>query len=112
MFQDRKKELQRLEEALLKDRELFDPELPDEFEEDLGEDTPPEEFDEELFEDTVRIPEVWNTDSADADLDELSREVYDAPRPRSTGLLGFATAVLILAAILGWLVLKERGMLP
>ena len=105
MFQDRKKEL-------LKDRELFDPELPEEFEEDLTQDAPPEEFDEALFEDTVRVPDLWNTDSTDADLEELSREVYDSSRPRSTGLLGFAAAVLIMAAILGWLVLKERGLLP
>ena len=111
MFKDQKEELDRLEAELLKDKELYDPELPEEFEEGLAEDAPPEEFDGTLISDTRRV-DVWNNDTSDADLDELSREVYEAPKPRSFSLLGFAAAVLVLAAILGWLVLKERGLLP
>ena len=112
MFKDQKEELQRLEEALRQDQELYEPELPEEFEEDLEDDTPPEEFDEDLIEGTASDPEGWNTDITDEDLEELSREVYETPRPRGTGLLGFVTVLLLLAALLGWLVMKERGLLP
>ena len=108
MFKDQKKELQRLEEELLKDQELYEPAMPEEFEEVIIEDNLPEEFAEYDFPE----PESWNTDVADQDLDELSREVYDAPKKRSNPLLGIAAALLLLAAALGWLVMKQRGMLP
>ena len=54
----------------------------------------------------------WNTDTTDEDLEELSRAVYEAPRRRSPNLLGIAAGLLLLAAALGWLVMKERGLLP
>ena len=107
MFKDQKKELARLEEELLKDQELYDPALPEEFEEDLPEEDLPEEFDFDGPE-----PEMWNSDTADEDLEELSREVYDTPKRSYTNLLGIAAALLLLAAALGWLVMKQRGMLP
>jgi hypothetical protein len=112
MFKDQKEELRRLEEELLKDQELYDPALPEEFEEDALADEPPEEFDEDLIDRDIPTPNGWNTDDADEDLEALSQEVYDTRPRRNTGLLGFAAGLLLLAAILGWLVLKERGMLP
>ena len=110
MFKDQKEELQRLEEALRQDQELYEPELPEEFEETPEEDLLPGEFEEDDFPDTVS--DGWNTDSCEVDLEELSREVYDAPRRRSPNLLGLAAGLLLLAAALGWLVMKERGLLP
>ena len=112
MFKDQKEELQRLEEELLKDQELYDPALPEEFEEDTLADKPPEEFDEDLIGEDVPTPDAWNTDAADEDLNALSQEVYETRPRRSTGLLGLAAGLLLLAAILGWLVMKERGLLP
>lgn len=112
MFKDQKEELQRLEEELLKDKALYDPELPEGFDEELVEDTLPEEFDEALIEDAPPVSEAWNSDDTDADLEQFSREVYEAPRPRSYSFLGFTAMILLLAAVLGWLVLKERGLLP
>ena len=107
MFKDQKKELQRLEEELLKDQELYEPALPEEFEEDMTEDDLPEELD-------YHIPAAngWNSDVSDTDLDELSQEVYDTPRKSSVNLMGIAAALLLLAAALGWLVMKKRGLLP
>ena len=103
MFKDQKKELQRLEEELLKDQELYEPAMPEEFEEDL-----PEEFEEY---DTPEV-EGWNSDISDENLDELSQEVYDTPQKRPNRLLGIAATLLMLAAVLGWLVMKKRGLLP
>ena len=108
MFKDQKEELQRLEEALRQDRELYEPELPEEFEETP--DILPEEFDGEPFE--ASDADGWNTDTTDEDLEELSRAVYEEPRRRSPNLLGIAAGLLLLAAALGWLVMKERGLLP
>lgn len=112
MFKDQKEELRRLEEELLKDQELYDPALPEEFEEDALADDPPEEFDEDLIGEDVPTPDAWNTDAADEDLDALSQEVYETRPRRGSSLLGLAAGLLLLAAILGWLVMKERGLLP
>ena len=109
MFKDQKEELARLEEELLKDQELYDPALPEEFEEDAAE---VEDFADGFADYDIPAPEGWNTDTADEDLEELSREVYDTPRRRGNGLLGFTAFLLLLAAALGWLVMKQRGMLP
>ena len=43
---------------------------------------------------------------------ELSEELWAPEKPRSLRLLGFLTVLLLIAAALGWLVLKERGLLP
>ena len=108
MFKDQKKELARLEEELLKDQALYEPAMPEEFEEVLVEEDLPEEFEEYDTPD----PAIWNSDITDADLDELSREVYDTPQKRPNRLLGIAATLLMLAAVLGWLVMKKRGLLP
>ena len=105
MFKEQKRELQRLEEALEEDRALYEPELPDEFEEIPAEDDLPEEFDEAVF-------SIRNTDRTDVDPEELSEELWAPEKPRSLRLLGFLTVLLLIAAVLGWLVLKERGLLP
>ena len=105
MFKDQKRELQRLEEALEEDRALYEPELPDEFEEIPAERDLPEEFDEAVF-------SIRNTDRTDVDPEELSEELWAPEKPRSLRLLGFLTVLLLIAAVLGWLVLKERGLLP
>ena len=105
MFKDQKRELQRLEEALEEDRALYEPELPEEFEEIPAEDDLPEEFDEAVF-------SIRNTDRTDVDPEELSEELWAPEKPRSLRLLGFLTVLLLIAAVLGWLVLKERGLLP
>ena len=105
MFKDQKRELQRLEEALEEDRALYEPELPDEFEEISAECDLPEEFDEAVF-------SIRNTDRTDVDPEELSEELWAPEKPRSLRLLGFLTVLLLIAAVLGWLVLKERGLLP
>ena len=107
MFKDQNKELARLEEELLKDQELYDPALPEEFEEDIVEDDLPEELEYD-----APVASGWNTDVADEDLDALSREVYDAPRKRSNPLPVIAAVLLLLVVALGWLVMKQRGMLP
>ena len=105
MFKDQKRELQRLEEALEEDRALYEPELPEEFEEIPADDDLPEEFDEAVF-------SILNTDRTDVDPEELSEELWEPEKPRSLRLLGFLTVLLLIAAVLGWLVLKERGLLP
>jgi hypothetical protein len=105
MFKDQKRELQRLEEALEEDRALYEPELPEEFEEIPADDDLPEEFDEAVF-------SIRNTDRTDVDPEELSEELWEPEKPRSLRLLGFLTVLLLIAAVLGWLVLKERGLLP
>ena len=105
MFKDQKRELQRLEEALEEDRALYEPELPEEFEEIPAEDDLPEEFDEAVF-------SIRNTDRTDVDPEELSEELWAPEKPRSLRLLGFLTVLLLIAAVLGWLVLNERGLLP
>ena len=104
MFKDQKRELQRLEEALEEDRALYESELPEEFEE-VPEDDLPEEFDDAVF-------SIRNTDHTDVDPEELSEELWAPEKPRSLRLLGFLTVLLLIAAALGWLVLKERGLLP
>ena len=81
------------------------PELPEEFEEIPAEDDLPEEFDEAVF-------SIRNTDRTDVDPEELSEELWAPEKPRSLRLLGFLTVLLLIAAVLGWLVLKERGLLP
>ena len=105
MFKDHKRERQRLEEALEEDRALYEPELPEEFEEIPAERDLPEEFDEAVF-------SIRNTDRTDVDPEELSEELWAPEKPRSLRLLGFLTVLLLIAAVLGWLVLKERGLLP
>ena len=105
MFKDQKRELQRLEEALEEDRALYEPELPEEFEEIPADDDLPEEIDQAVF-------SIRNTDRTDVDPEELSEELWEPEKPRSLRLLGFLTVLLLIAAVLGWLVLKERGLLP
>ena len=51
-------------------------------------------------------------DMEDVDPEELSEELWAPEKPRSLRLLGFLTVLLLIAAVLGWLVLKERGLLP
>ena len=112
MFKDQKKELQRLEAELEKDRELYEPELPEEFEEVDAENDLPDDFDANLISETAVFPRVRNTDHTDIDPDALSEELWTPEKPRSVRLLGFVTVLLLIAAALGWLVLKERGLLP
>ena len=103
MFKDQKKELQRLEEELLKDQEAYEPAMPEEFEEDLT---------EEFAEYSAQEVDGWNADVTDTDLEDFSDQVYEAPKKSSVNLLSIAAALLLLAAALGWLVMKKRGMLP
>ena len=112
MFKDQKKELQRLEAELEKDRKLYEPELPEEFEELAEETDLPDDFDANLISDTAVFPRVRNTDNTDIDPEALSKDLLEPEKPRSVRLLGFVTILLLIAAALGWLVLKERGLLP
>ena len=99
MFKGRDEELKRLEEALLEE-----PEAPE------AEET--EEPEIRNYANGYGTPEAWNADSMDGDLEEYSREVYQGSGSRRVRLLGIASLLLGLAALLGWLVLKQRGMLP
>ena len=104
MFRDRSEELKKLEEALLEE------EVPEEDgEPDWEADQEPEIRN---FANGYGTPEAWNSDDMDGDLEEYSREVYESGNSRRLRLLGFAALLLIIAAILGWMVLKQRGMLP
>ena len=108
MFRDQKDALRRLEEELLKqeqpEEEAKEDLLPDgDDPTDFGEDPPIENF--------ANHYGAYNADRTDADLDELSREVYDPPVRRHAGL-GLAAALLLLASALGWLYLRSKGMLP
>lgn len=97
MFRDQKKELDRLEKALL---EQTEPE--EEFEED------PEEISEE------EIPEytIYNNDATDVDPEEFSEEIDDPPKKRSMGLLAVAFFLMTGAfCFLIWFILKSGGFL-
>ena len=92
MFRDQKKELDRLEKALL-DQEAEEP----------AEDSP-----------AVEIPDdaAYNSDVSDVDLDAFGEDVYDPPRKRSLGLLAVLFAILTTAFCLFiWLMLKNGGYL-
>ena len=99
MFKGRDEELKRLEEALLEEPEVPDPEES-------------EETEIRNYANGYGAPEAWNADSMDGDLEEYSREVYQGSGSRRLRLLGIAAMLLCIAALLGWLVLKQRGMLP
>ena len=102
MFKDQKKELARLEEELLKDQELYDPALPEEFEEALPEEDLPEDFDFDGPE-----PDIWNADNTDEDPEEPKKpEKPENPDTGDagdflwlgmmlTGLFGFAATVTV-----------------
>ena len=98
MFRDREKELERLNRQLLEEDE--------EYEEDEYEDEEDEEYEED-----DALPEIYNTDSADIDLEEYSDTVYEEPR-RSWSLVAavllLTAAVLLLFAVL---LAKKGGLL-
>lgn len=136
MFKDTKKELERLQQALLEEQAQED--LPEE-EEALPEDTEDlltdEELERLLGETTAAEPgpvvyrnqandygrqlrnyangyRATNTDRADVDLERYSKEVEQASRGRSRGLV--LTALLLIAGILLvllWWAIRFGGLL-
>lgn len=81
MFKDKDQELRRLEDALWEQEEADLPEAPEEY-------GPAEAGDYYAY----------NADQADVDLDSYSEEVWQAPKPRFTGLI--TLACILSAAIL------------
>lgn len=98
MFRDREKALEKLQEQLLEEEN----------------DLPEEEFtkdDETVYDDAPQDVHAYNTDTADADLDDYSEAVYEASRRRSGCVLWF---VLVTAAVLlaiSWFLAKQGGLL-
>ena len=92
MFQDREKELQRLNQQLLEDEE--------------------EEYSEEICEQEEQPDyDAYNADTCDVDLEEYSQAVYEEPnrgrRLVAAILLATAAALLLLAYLLA----KKEGLL-
>lgn len=96
---ERKSELERLEEALLAEEEL-DEEYDEEYEVDAA------------YANYANGYRIYNTDTADADLEDFSDEVYRAEAPRRTGLWValLLISLLVLGFLAGWL-LKYLGVL-
>lgn len=92
MFRDQKKELDRLEKALL-----------DQEEEEPVEDSPATEIPDDA---------AYNSDVSDVDLDDFGDDVYDPPQKRALGRFAVAFAILTAAfCLLIWLILKNGGYL-
>lgn len=98
MFRDREKALEKLQAQLLEE------------ESDLPEEEVTEE-DETVYDDDAQDVRAYNTDTTDADLDDYSDAVYDAPRGRGGCILWFAllTAGVLLA--ISWFLAKQGGLL-
>lgn len=93
MFRDQKKELDRLEQALLEQEEA---------EEALA-DAPGAELPDRA---------VYNNDLSDVDLEAFGEDVYDPPKKRSLWPLALAFVVLTaLFCFLIWFMLKNGGYL-
>ena len=94
MFKDKQEELERLEAQLL--QEDVEEDLPD-GEQEEAEEVPPVIY-HNYSNDYGR--RIYNTDTADMDLEEYSDEVYE-PRKRSDVLVLSAIALALVGAILG-----------
>ena len=102
MFRDQKKELERLEKALL---EQAEPEETQEEPEFAQEET------EYIQEDEPEYT-IYNNDATDVDPEEFGDAVYDPPKKRPMGLL--AVAFFLITAtffFLVWFMLKIGGFL-
>ena len=86
MGKERKSELEWLEEALLAEEEEEEEEEPEA---------------DRTYTNFANGYRIYNTDTADPDLDDFSEEVYRAERPRRTGL--WITLLLISLLALGFL---------
>ncbi len=98
MFRDREKALEKLQEQLLEEEQALQ-------EEASAED------DETVYDDAVQDVRAYNADTTDADLNDYSHTVYDAPRHRGGCILWFAllTAGVLLA--ISWFLAKQGGLL-
>ena len=121
MFKDKKEELKRLEEALLLEAQQEEAEAQEEAELEEAEallDDPDDfgEIDAEAYRNYAnRYGKVraYNTDKTDAQMDTFSETVYDGKhRNPNLGLLALAATLLVgIVAVLGWIVLRIKGLL-
>lgn len=99
MFQDRQRELERLQQELLEEEEYID----DESEEDEPYPLSPADYDD---------TRIYTNHPADVSPEELSDELLLPPRRSMRGLV--IAALLITAGVLmllAWLLLRMRGMI-
>ena len=121
MFKDKKEELQRLEEALLLEAQQEEEEAQQKAELEEAEallDDPDDfgEIDAEAYRNYANQygqVKAYNTDRTDAQLDDFSETVYEGNRRRTNlSLLALAAALLVgIVAVLGWIVLRFKGLL-
>ena len=124
MFHDRNQELERLSQALWEDAEEPEEELDDEeeYDEEEYDDEYDEEFDEEFddeyeeFDDQEALAAVsvraYNNDRTDADLEELSDEVYYASKsPLTVFLILAGLCAMAACLVLVLVLLRHYGLL-
>ena len=103
MFRDREKALQELQKQLLED----------ENEEAVPEETPDEDDDlpQEVYDDYTTDLHAYNSDKADADLDEYSDAVYDQAQRKTGCLLWFFLLITAVLLAVSWYLAKQGGLL-
>ena len=105
MRKDQREELQRLEQALL-ETDAGDTACGWEHPEAAGED-----WLEEIFQEDPRIDcAVYNTDTADVDLEQYSQEVLEVPKRKGCGCVVFCLLCILAGSAAFWL-LKKWGVL-
>ena len=92
MFRDRERALNQLQAQLLE-------------EDDLPEDG------ETVYDDAPQDVHAYNTDTTDADLEDYSDAVYQAPRRRGGCILWFVLLTATVLLVISWFLAKQGGLL-
>ena len=96
MHKDQRRELERLQEALLEPQEDW-----------LEEEDDSDEWLEEYFESDSVSCDVFNTDDTDVDLDDYSEAVHQGRRSGGCLVPIIVFLTLVLCALVGWLLWKQ-----